>query len=119
VKQAVISALAPVLSDVLRADLGVSLIPGEPVIEHRSVSRTIVWAQDGSGTGVQVYVDDSRASTVQDIVVEDFLLTPWPKCPRHPGSGHPLLATVRGDEAVWTCPHDNAVISLVGTLPAT
>jgi hypothetical protein len=126
VEEALISALEPVLSDVQRADLGVSLSPGEPVSDHRSVSRTILWAHDGSGTGIQVCVGDSRgaqvaalASAVQDIVVEDFLLAPWPKCPRHPRSGHPLLATVEADEAVWRCPSDNAVISVVGALPAT
>jgi hypothetical protein len=124
VEEPVITALEPVLADVRRAGLGVSLSRGELISDRPGLSRAIVWAHDGSGTGVQVYVSDSRAaqvaalaSTVQDIVVEDFLLAPWPTCPHHPKSGHPLLATVEAGAAVWKCPSDNSVISGVGTLP--
>jgi hypothetical protein len=122
-EEALVAALAPVLADVHRSALGVVLTPGEPETAPPGVSRTVLWASDGSGTGVQVHLGDAEAwriaglaSAVQDIVVEDFLRTPWPRCPRHPRGGHPLLARVVDEEAVWTCPSDGWVICPVGRL---
>ena len=50
VVETVISALDPALADVRRRDLGVSLSPDEPILEHESVSRRMLWAHLGPGS---------------------------------------------------------------------
>jgi hypothetical protein len=123
VDDALITALEPVLRDVHRSDVGVYLRVDDAVTEDEGLARAILWAQDGSGTGIQVDLGDSAAdqiaelaNVVQDIVVKDFLLTPWPQCPL-PFLGHPLLASAEQDSAVWTCPTTKSTIAKVGTLP--
>ena len=122
VDDALVTALGPVLADVRRSDIDVSFVLAEPPTEGAGFVRGILRADDGSETGIQIDVDQGAAeqvaalaNVVQDIVVEDFLLAPWPECHLHRGS-HPLLAAVDGQGAVWTCPINEAVIAPIGDL---
>lgn len=60
----------------------------------------------------------SVAEQVQVFVFEELWgrsQSDWPPCPRHPGA-HPLRAMVQDDVAVWVCPVDNLLASVIGTL---
>jgi hypothetical protein len=81
VDDALISALDPVLNDLRRSGVGVSFVLAESPAHSAGFASAILQAPDGSGTGIQVDLDQTAAeqvatlaSTVQDIVVEDFTL---------------------------------------------
>jgi hypothetical protein len=124
-----IKSLAPVLRDVLRTDLPMTFELAEYDWDE-SVSwiatgmLRMSWRHEQSGTAVQVSKQDPEsdriahlADIVQDLVIEETLL-PWPRCPRHPDGGHPLLAVPTGDAAMWNCPADHVPVADVGHLSA-
>ncbi len=122
---ALITALDPVLNDLGRSGVGVWLLRADSPLQSTRLGSGILQAPDGSTTGIQIDLDQTAAeqvaavaSVVQDIVVEDFILAPWPRCPVHRSGGHPLLAAVNGRDAVWTCPIDSAVIATIGDFHA-
>lgn len=128
VDDALHQALAPVRLDLGAADGAVRL----PTIEEQDWTgdpgrpSAMIWSADGTGRGVSV---DRSASLAERVVsaadqLQEWMIeelwgsspTNWPPCPWHPDS-HPLRATVRADDAWWSCPRDGTPVARIGTLP--
>jgi len=86
----------------------------------------MLFAEDGSGTGVWVDLDMQEAhrlahlaDQVQDWAVEELARlgrpTNWPICPAPPGT-HPMEASVEDSRAVWACPAGDDVSLPIGGL---
>ena len=118
-------ALEPVLRDVARTGVPVPRFQDDdwqPLTDHEAA---MMWSDDGSGMGVSIYLGDSEpariaraAEQVQEWVIEELWTrapTNWPVCPRHPTT-HPLASTELAAAAVWVCPKDRVMVSLVGSL---
>ena len=114
------SALEPVLRDLSRAAVAFE-IRDEEWTDDENCPSALIFATDGSGTGIYISVWDSTeeqvaalAEGIQDHVIEDAQMA-WPDCPRHPTS-HPLTAAVDGGRAVWVCPQTQVVVAEIGQL---
>jgi hypothetical protein len=117
--------MEPVLRDLRGVEIVPARIEDDDWTGDQDSASAMLWSSDGSGTGV--YVSRSAqaveriaamADQVQDWAIEELwgqASTNWPPCPQHP-NGHPMKATTRGDAAVWVCPVDGTVVSLVGAL---
>ena len=117
-------ALRPVLRDIRQTGAPMPRMVGDPSRTYPDYPSAMLWSQDGTGSGVNVYLPDPEpnriarvADHVQEWVIEARWTkgSNWPPCPRHP-STHPLQAQSRAGLAVWVCPKDGAVISEIGSL---
>jgi hypothetical protein len=116
------SALAPVLRDLARSGLPAPRIESSDWIVDPNQPSAMLWATDGSGTGVHVSRFDSpegriaaAADKVQEWVLDELWGRPWPECPRHPAS-HPMEARATEVAAVWFCPVDGSDVRVIGSL---
>jgi hypothetical protein len=122
------AALVPVLRE-LRASCGVSADIRESSLASRW-NPTAVMILDPDGFGQAVGVTSGRpyteqvaelADQVQEWAVEALwrasLPAVWPECPAHPNS-HPLKPEIRGDQAIWCCPHTGTMVAPIGGLPS-
>jgi hypothetical protein len=125
------AALNPILADLIatggllldvRESDAHSVWSGSP-----SYLRAMVWAPDGSGTGIALQERLPFAAQVaelaeqmQEIAIEARwkceLSATWPECPSHPNS-HPLEPALVSGHAVWRCPRSGETIAEIGTLP--
>lgn len=67
------------------------------------------------GAALVAYVADGVQEAAIEALWSEGKSAVWPSCPV-PGHGHPLAATVTGDEAAWVCPSEANVIARVGDL---
>lgn len=77
--------------------------------EDKGDGRWMVLVRFGQG-GTGVFADTGQAwadllSTVADGLQEAYIDDYWEARPRCPFHEHPLNATVKGDIALWACPH--------------
>jgi hypothetical protein len=118
-------ALVPVLHDLEGAALAAPRIEAADWTGDPDSPSVMLWGPTGNGMGVQVSRlaptserIASVADQVQEFVIEELwgqAPTNWPPCPRHPRA-HPMRAMVQDDAAVWVCPVDDALVSVIGTL---
>ena len=120
-------ALAPVLHDLAATGLTLPrFADDEGWSSLPELATAMLWASDGSGTGVRVLRSApwparvvEVADQVQEWAIENVLWggaeTSWPPCPRHPRT-HPLAAAVVAGRAAWTCPADDGVVAEIGGL---
>lgn len=118
-------ALAPVLHDLEGAVVAAPRIESADWSEDPDWPSVMLWSPTGSGMGVRVSrlarLSERVASVadqVQEFVIEELWRqapTNWPPCPRHPTT-HPMKAMAQDDAAVWVCPVDDALVSLIGAL---
>ena len=119
------AAMEPVLRDLSRAGIAPPRIDDRHWTDDPDSPSVMLWSPDGSGTGAYVSrpaPEGERiamvADQMQEWVIEELWATTatnWPRCPRHPDS-HPMKVSTRAATAVWTCPADEVVISIIGEL---
>ena len=123
-----VAALEPILRDLARPGGVLPEIRDETWSDIPGTASAMLYAADGSGTGVAVDLGlavPARIAGVADQVQEwavealwsSHRPTNWPPCPHHPGR-HPLAAVEGDGRAVWVCPADQAEISEIGSLEA-
>lgn len=117
-------SVEPVLRDLARAGVNAPTFDDKDWVGDREYVSCMMWSADGSGSGLSVRrvapLEEriaQAADQVQDWAIEDQLWgsasTNWPPCPSHPAS-HPLRASVAGSNAVWLCPADRSVMTVIG-----
>lgn len=85
----------------------------------------MMWGPDGTGMGLSVVCGDPAptriaraAEQVKEWAIEEIWGTAgtnWPPCPWHPTT-HSMAPVERAGEAVWTCPADDLIVALIGSL---
>jgi hypothetical protein len=118
-------ALVPVLHDLEGAAVAAPRIEAADRTGDPDWPSVMLWSPTGNGMGVQVSrlapMSERIASVadqVQEFVIEELwgqAPTSWPPCPRHP-TAHPMRALAQDDTAVWVCPVDDSLMSVIGRL---
>jgi hypothetical protein len=118
-------AQEPVLSDLRGAGIVTPRIEDDDWADDPDSLSAMAWSPNGSGTGVYISRSASVservaaiANQIQEWAIEELwghASTSWPECPHHP-QRHPMEATIRDGVAVWSCPIDQTVFSLIGML---
>ena len=115
------AAAAPLLRDLAAAGEPVPEIKTEACEEDDWAVYGLLAGPGGSGQRIRVIRDRSPAGQVTDLArqfqewTDEQFGDQWPVCPEHGLPGQ-LQADVRDGAAVWICPQDGRVISVVGAL---
>ena len=118
-------ALVPVLHDLETAGVAAPRIeafdwtgdPEWPLVMLRSPTGNAINVQVSRLARMSERIA-AVADQVQGFVFEELwgrAPTNWPPCPRHP-TAHPMRAMAQDDAAVWVCPVDDSLVSVIGTL---
>lgn len=121
-----IEALAPALDDLRHTTDGKLELRPEDWSDSPDQITAMLWDPDGSGTGVSVMRNDSKAQRIvaaadqlQEAAIDALRsfgrATAWPPCPQHPG-GHPLRAALHDGKPSWVCPALGEPVAKIGGL---